>query len=163
VLDPGLPADAVLPDSADTAVIDKAREAWINGSLSASQLGARAWLGTQWRYFLALLPQGLPATQLAELDKAYSLTVTPDAEIARSWLEVAIADNYRPAFPRIEEYLRTVGRYELIAPLYVELMKTSAGTDLAKKAFGLAHGGYDTQVAKDLEAIVGPVPVSVEP
>jgi len=163
VLDPGLPADAVLPESADTAAIDTAREAWINGSLSASQLGARAWLGTQWRYFLALLPQGLPATQLAELDKAYSLTVTPDAEIARSWLEVAIADNYRPAFARIEEYLRTVGRYELIAPLYVELMKTSAGTDLAKKAFGLAHGGYDTQVAKDIEAIVGPVPVSVEP
>ncbi len=163
VLDPGLPADAVLPESAESAVIDAARTAWIDGRTPAAQLGARGWLAYQWIYFLDQLPAAVPAAQLAELDKAYALTVTPDAEIARSWLEVAIAANYRPAFPRIEEYLRTVGRFELIAPLYADLMKTSPGAELAKRIFALAHGGYDAQVAKDLETIVGPVPISLEP
>jgi hypothetical protein len=54
------------------------------------------------------------------------------------------------------EYLKTIGRRRLIAPLYEELMKTPAGATQAKRVFALARPGYHPQTAAAVDAIVNP-------
>ena len=58
----------------------------------------------------------LTAAQLADLDKAFGLSKSPNAEIGHSWFKLVIVNNYQPGFPRLEEYLKTIGRRKLIEP-----------------------------------------------
>jgi leukotriene-A4 hydrolase len=155
ILSPGLPADAVLPVTTLFQPVDAAREAWLAGKLEAKKIGA-GWVAQQWLYFLEGMPPTLSAAQLAELDKAFGLSKSPNAEIGHSWFKLVIANNYQPAFPRLEEYLKTIGRRKLIEPLYESLMKTPAGTEVAKRVFAKARPGYHPETVKAIEAIVAP-------
>ncbi len=152
---PGIPADAVLPVSSAFVPVDQAREAWLAGTLPPKKLGVD-WVTQQWLYFLNNLPAALPRAQLAELDDARGLTRSQNAEIEHSWLKIVIRNNYQPSFPRLEEYLKTIGRRKLIVPLYAELMKTPSGTEFAKRVYRLARPGYHPDTAAVLDPMVDP-------
>jgi leukotriene-A4 hydrolase len=155
ILSPGLPADAVLPVTNLFQPVDAARDSWLAGKLAAKKIGAD-WAAQQWLYFLDGMPPTLAAAQLADLDKAFGLSKSPNAEIGHSWLKLVIANDYHPGFPRLEEYLKTIGRRKLIEPLYESLMKTPAGTEVAKRVFAKARPGYHPETVKAIEAIVAP-------
>jgi leukotriene-A4 hydrolase len=155
ILSPGLPADAVLPVTTLFQPVDAAREAWLAGNLKAKKIGA-GWVAQQWLYFLEGMPPNLSVAQLTELDKAFGLSKSPNAEIGHSWFKLVIANNYQPAFPRLEDYLKTIGRRKLIEPLYESLMKTPAGTEVAKRVFAKARPGYHPETVKAIGAIVAP-------
>jgi aminopeptidase N len=152
---PGIPADAVLPVSNSFAAVDAARSAWLDGKLAPKQFGLD-WAAPQWLYFLDNMPAALRAKQLADLDLAYGLTHSENAEIERGWLELAIRSDYKPAYARLEEYLKTIGRRTLIAPLYVDLMKTPPGTELAKRVYAKARPDYHPETVAAIDAIVNP-------
>ncbi|HEY2781448.1 MAG TPA: M1 family metallopeptidase [Steroidobacteraceae bacterium] len=160
VLSPGLPADAVLPVTTMFQPVDEARAAWLGGKLAAKKIGAD-WVTQQWLRFLDDMP-ALSAAQLADLDKAFGFTKTQNAEIADSWFKLVIADDYRPSYPRLEEYLTNIGRRKLIEPLYEGLMKTAAGTETAKRVFTKARPGYHPETVKAIEAIVNPADAASE-
>ncbi len=155
ILSAGLPADAVLPVTNLFQPVDAARDAWLAGKLPAKKLGAD-WVAQQWLYFLDGMPPTLAAAQLADLDKTFGLSKSPNAEIGHSWFKLVIANNYQPSFPRLEEYLKTIGRLKLIVPLYESLMKTPAGEEVAKRVFAKARPGYHPETVKAIEAIVSP-------
>jgi leukotriene-A4 hydrolase len=155
ILSPGLPADAVLPVTTLFQPADAARDAWLAGKIPAKQIGA-GWVAQQWLYFLDGMPPTLAAAQLADLDKAFELSKSPNAEIGHSWLKLVIVNNYQPGFPRLEEYLKSIGRRKLIEPLYQSLMKTPSGTEVAKRVFAKARPGYHPETVKAIEAIVTP-------
>jgi leukotriene-A4 hydrolase len=155
VFGPGMPADAVLPVTTMFEPVDEARAAWLAGKLAPKKLGMD-WIAQQWLYFLNNMPATLPASQLADLDKAFGFSKSPNAEIAHSWFKLVIANDYQPSFPRLEEYLKTVGRRKLIAPLYEALMKTPSGAVVAKRVFAKARPGYHPETVKAIEAIVVP-------
>jgi leukotriene-A4 hydrolase len=155
VFGPGLPADAVLPVTTMFEPVDEARAVWLSGKLPSKKVGTD-WIAQQWLYFLDNMPATLGAGQLADLDKAFGLSKSPNAEIAHSWFMLVIANDYRPSFPRLEEYLKTVGRRKLVAPLYEALMKTPSGTEVAKRVFAKARPGYHPDTVKAIEAIVDP-------
>ena len=94
--------------------------------------------------------------QLERLDRAYGLTRSQNAELEQRWLELVIRTGYRPGYARLEEYLKSVGRRRLIMPLYVELMKTPAGGELAKRVYAVARPGLHPQTAAAIDAIVTP-------
>jgi leukotriene-A4 hydrolase len=154
VFDPGLPADAVLPATAMLQPVDEARAAWL-GKLQLKKLGLD-WAAPQWRYFLDGLPATLSAAQLADLDKAYGFSKSPNAQIAQSWLKLVIANDYQPGFARLEDYLKSIGRSKLVAPLYEALMKTPAGAEFARRVFAKARPGYHPETVAAIEAIVDP-------
>jgi leukotriene-A4 hydrolase len=154
LLGPGLPADAVLPVTTMFQAVDEARSAWLGGKMPAKKIGAD-WVTQQWLRFLDEMPP-LSAAQLADLDKAFGLNKTPNAEIAHSWFKVVIVNDYQPGFPRLEEYMTTIGRRKLIEPLYAGLMKTSSGTEVAKRVLAKARPGYHPETVKAIEAIVEP-------
>lgn len=155
VLAPGLPADAVLPTTSMFQPVDDARTAWLGGTLAAKRIGA-GWVTAQWLRFLNEMPPALSAAQLADLDKAFGFGKTPNAEIAHSWFKLVIVNDYQPDFPRLEEYLKAIGRVKLIEPLYAQLMKTPQGAEVAKRVFAKARAGYHPEAAKAIEAIVEP-------
>jgi leukotriene-A4 hydrolase len=161
ILSPGLPADAVLPVTNLFQPVDAARDSWLAGSLVAKKIGTD-WVAQQWLYFLDGMPPTLTATQLTELDKAFGLSKSPNAEIGHRWFKLVIINDYQPGFPGLEAYLKTIGRRKLIEPLYESLMKTPAGTEVAKRVFAKARPGYHPETVKAIEAIVAPKEESSE-
>jgi leukotriene-A4 hydrolase len=161
VLSPGLPADAVLPVTNLFQAVDATRDAWLAGKLPAKKIGMD-WVAQQWLYFLDAMPPTLAAAQLAELDKAFGLSKSPNAEIGHAWFKLVIVNDYQPSFPSLEEYLKTIGRLKLIEPLYQSLMKTPAGAEVAKRVFAKARPGYHPETVKAIEAIVAPKEESSE-
>jgi leukotriene-A4 hydrolase len=152
---PGIPADAVLPASSAFQPVDDARTAWLGGKVAPKKFGLN-WVSQQWLYFLDNMPAALSAKQLGDLDQAYGFTRSQNDEIERSWLDLVIRNNYQPAYARLEEYLKTIGRRKLIVPLYADLMKTPSGTAFAKRVFAKARPGYHPDTVKAIEAIVSP-------
>ena len=152
---PGIPPEAPLPASSALALVDDARSAWLGGRLQPKKFGLD-WGAQQWIYFLDDMPWDLNAKQLEQLDKAYGLTRSRNAEIERSWLELVIRTNFQPGYARLEEYLKTIGRRKLITPLYVDLMKTPSGSVFAKRVYAAARPGYHPDTVGAIDAIVNP-------
>ena len=152
---PGIPPDAVLPATNAFDAVDEVRSRWLDGKLPAKKIDIRDWLSPQWRVFLDNMPP-LRKEQLADLDQAFALTHSSNAVVTSSWLMLVIRNGYSPAIPRLEEYLRVIGRRKLIVPLYEELMKTPAGTTMARRVFALARSGYHPQTVAALDPIVNP-------
>jgi leukotriene-A4 hydrolase len=153
---PGIPPDAVLPSSDAFAGVDAARAAWAGGKIAAKKLDSRAWVAQQWVYFLDDMPAELTTAQVAELDQAFGFARSANAEVVQRWLLLAIRHQYQPGFVRLEEYLKTIGRRQLIAPLYREMMKTPAGATQARRVYALARPHYHSSAVAAIDAIVNP-------
>lgn len=138
----GLPEGAPKPESDVFAKIDNLREGWLTDDIKASEIETTHWTVHEWLYFLNNLPKALSTAQMQALDKAFALTQSKNNEIAHSWLLMAIRNQYQPAYPRLHEYLVSIGRNKLISPLYKALAQTSEGKRFAAKAFAEAKAGY---------------------
>lgn len=152
----GLPADAPLPSTTAFDAVDAARAAWLAGKVPAKKLDVRGWETPQWIYFLGGLPASVRRDQMAELDQAFDLTRSTNPQVASDWFLAVIRSDYRPAYPRLEEYLESTGRISLIVPLYAELEKTPAGATLAKRVYALAKPFYQAQAVAAVDAVVRP-------
>jgi aminopeptidase N len=153
---PGIPPDAVLPSSDAFAAVDAARTAWAGGKIAAKKLESRAWVAQQWMYFLDGMPADLTTAQVAELDQTFGFARSANAEVVQSWLLLAVRHQYQPSYVRLEDYVKTIGRRRLIAPLYREMMKTSAGATQARRVYALARPHYHPSAAAAIDAIVNP-------
>jgi len=154
IFEPGLPEDAPQPESDAFTKIDDTRTAWLSGDVNAADIETAQWTVHEWLYFLNNMPETLTEPQLAELDKAFSLTSTKNNEIAHSWLMIAVENNYQPAFDRLYTYLVSIGRNKLVKPLYRELSKTPDGKAFAKRAFEEAKLGYHPLTVRANEGYV---------
>ena len=150
---PGIPAYAVLPPGDIFRPVDDARAAFLGGTLLPKQFGSD-WLSTQWVHFFDNMPGPLSASQLAALDKARGFSKNRDGEIERSWLSQVIAAGYKPAYPRLEEFLGSVGVVKLITPLYVQLMKTDSGATFARRVYKKSRPTFQQWTVAALDPIV---------
>jgi leukotriene-A4 hydrolase len=153
---PGIPPDAILPSTDAFAGVDAARTAWAGGKVAAKKLESRGWVAQQWVYFLDGMPPQLTTAQVAELDQAFGFARSANAEIAQSWFVLAIRHQYQPSYRGLEQFLKTIGRRKLIAPMYREMMKTSAGATQARRVYALARPHYHPSAAAAIDAIVNP-------
>ncbi len=151
---PGLPANAPKPQSDAFAKVEAQAKGWLEGKTPAAKLQTKQWTTHEWLHFLRFLPKQLSANQLKELDQAFALTKIGNAEIAHQWLLISIQNKYEPAYPRLEEYLTSIGRQKLIKPLYEELVKTPEGAQRALKIYGKARPGYHPIAQTALDKIV---------
>jgi leukotriene-A4 hydrolase len=151
---PGLPASAPKPQSDAFAKVEAQAKEWLDGKTPAAKLQTKQWTTQEWLHFLRFLPQQLTANQLKELDQAFGMTKIGNAEIAHQWLLISIRNNYDTAYPRLEEYLTSIGRQKLIKPLYEELVKTPAGKEWAQKIYARARPGYHPIAQTAVDKIV---------
>jgi leukotriene-A4 hydrolase len=151
---PGLPANAPQPKSDAFVKIEEQAKGWLDRKTPASKLPTKDWSTQEWLHFLQLLPPQLSRAQIEELDRAFNLTKTGNAEIAHQWLLTAIRNKYEAAYPRLEEYLLSIGRQKLIKPLYEELVKTPEGRERALKIYRKARTGYHPIAVTSIDKIL---------
>jgi aminopeptidase N len=151
---PGLPKFAVLPRADAFAGVDAARKDWLAGKTAAADLPAKEWNTLEWVRFLDGMPQKLPAAKLSELDAAYALSASGNAEISLVWLKIAIRNDYAAAYAKLESHLTSIGRQRLIKPLYEELLKTPAGAERARAIYLKARPNYHPIAATALDKLL---------
>ena len=151
---PGLPASAPQPVSdAFTKVAEQAKS-WIAGETAASKIETSGWSTQEWLHFLKALQAELAPERMRELDRAFSFTRTGNAEILDEWLLMAVRNRYEPAYPRLEEFLVSVGRRKYVKPLYEELAKSPEGKVRAVAIYKKARPGYHPITATTVDAIL---------
>jgi hypothetical protein len=142
VFEPGLPDSAAYPESSLLSAVDAVAEKWLSGQLPTSGIPAAGWVTQQWLRFLRALPEDISRERLADLDRAFHLTRTGNSEIVSQWLLMGVRAGYEPAYPRLEEFLATVGRRKFLKPLYTELAKTPEGKQRARTIYDKARPLY---------------------
>ena len=75
---------------------------------------------------------------MRRLDSQYHLTDSRNDEILDQWLLMAVRNRYAPAYPRLEEFLTTVGRRKYVKPLY-EAMSLQQAMAIYEKARPMYH------------------------
>lgn len=154
VYQPGLPAHAPQPRSDRLAQVEAAVRRWQQGTVKTRQLPVQKWSTQEWLHFLRKLPPNLDSRRMAELDAAFGLTRTGNSEIACEWLRLAIAHDYQAAYPRLEEFLTTVGRRKYLKVLYEELIKRPGGRQRAQQIFARARGSYHPIAVATVEKVL---------
>ena len=151
----GVPANAPKPMSDAFSNVENQANRWLSGEIPASAMNTQKWISHEWLHFLRFITtQPVAPAKLAELDKAFGLTRSGNSEVAHQWLLLAIRNRYEAAYPKLEEYLVTIGRRKLIKPLYEELVKTPEGRDRAMFIYRKARPGYHPITIATVDGIV---------
>ena len=149
----GIPKDAPLPDSARFDAIDRERAAFLDGSLPADKLDAKDWNTQEWMYFLNRLPDVTPLAKIQQIDAAWHLTGTPNAEIGMRWYTHAIAAGDKAVWPAAADHMMRIGRLYLTLPLYQALVAAPGGLAYAEQIYAKAKPGYHPLTQQAVEAI----------
>jgi leukotriene-A4 hydrolase len=144
VFQPGLPEAAPKPQSDRLDAVAQYAFRWSAGDLSAGQIETGHWVTQEWIEFLQRVSRPLTLDQAHELDDAFQLTGRKNSEVLFEWLQMAIESLYEPAFPRLEEFLLTVGRGRFIRPLYTLLRRDPRMREWAAEIYVRARPGYHT-------------------
>jgi leukotriene A-4 hydrolase/aminopeptidase len=150
----GLPKNAPQPKSDAFGKVETQAQSWLRNDITASGIKASAWTTQEWLHFLTSLPDNLGTGKMAELDRAFNLSKIGNSEIAFQWLMMSIKNNYVQAFPRLEEFLTTIGRRKFVRPLFEELVKTPAGKELAAAIYTKARPGYHPITVASVDTIL---------
>jgi len=151
---PGIPAGLPQPTSPVFVRVEQQAQEWLNRQLPASKLQTANWSYHEWQHFLRSLPTPLPKERMAQLDTAFHFSQSGNSEILHQWLLMAIRNNYAPAYPKLEEFLVSVGRRKFLKPLYTELVKTEAGRLRAMSIYRKARPGYHPIAIATLDEIL---------
>ena len=153
VYGPGLPDTARKPQSDAFDEVEIAARAWYEGG-NVDELAkvTENWSTHEWLHFLNGLPEATDA-QFAELDKAFKLTGTSNAETAFAWYMQAIKQGYAPAMDELETFLMTVGRGKFIYRLYGAL-KDNGKAEWANEVYARARSGYHPIAQRRIDAVL---------
>ena len=167
---PGIPASAPHPTSPAFGKVEEQAKRWLDGKISAAQIPTAKWTTQEWLHFLKFVqdtvstgsggdrvgaseqPRGTAADRMAELNRAFHLTRSGNSEIEFQWLLMSIKNRYEPAYPRLEEFLLSVGRRKFIRPLYQELAKTPEGKERALAIYRRARPTYHPIAVTSIDA-----------
>jgi leukotriene-A4 hydrolase len=86
---PGIPASAQRAVSPRLAALDERRAAWLKGEIKTADLGLD-WNAAEWMKFLNDVDNQASRAQLQELDRAFKLSGTGNAEIAFRFYRAAV-------------------------------------------------------------------------
>lgn len=149
----GIPKDAPIPDSPQFDAIDKQRSAFLVGTLPAARLDAKGWNTQEWMYFLDRLPDTPTLAQVQQIDAAWHLTGTHNAEIGMRWYVHAIAAGDKAAWPAAAEHMTRIGRLYLTLPVYRAFANTPEGLAYAEQVYAKAKDGYHPMTQQAVERL----------
>ena len=150
---PGLPADALVPTYEGFTLVEQQMDAWLKGG-GTKALNTAQWNTFQWIHFLRHLPADIATGRLAELDNAFQLSESGNAEVLAAWLEQCVRHDNDPAFPALDRFLTNVGRRKFLMPLYAELMRSEKGKVLARTIYQQARPNYHSVAVRSLDELL---------
>ncbi len=148
----GLPESLPVPESTRFDAVDDDLENWL-GSQRLPVTGQ--WSTHEWLHFIKSLPDDLDSTLVTELDNAFDLTNSSNAEIQAAWYLKAITFNYQNAYPAMAGFLEGVGRRKFLSPLYKALAETDAGKSFALEVYQRARPNYHFVSVSSIDGILG--------
>ena len=153
IYEPGLPQNCphTLPERFIN--VGKAVQQFESGGL-ANSIPVQGWSTHEWLQLLRSLKHPQSLDKMNDLDTQFKLTGIGNSEIADEWYRLAISSGYEKAYPAMEEFLGHVGRKKFLEPLYMELMKTEKGQQMANTIFEKIKANYHPQTAKKIERIL---------
>ena len=151
----GLPTGAPAVRSGRFAAVEQQLAAWQCGTTPAAELATTAWSSHEWVHFVRNLSAAITSRQLAELDAAFGLTASGNAEILAQWFQHTIRAEYAPAAGALAQFLTTVGRRKFLVPLYKGLIATEAGRAEARRIYALARPNYHAVATSTFDELVG--------
>jgi aminopeptidase N len=153
---PGLPDDAPVPSSATLGAAARLAGGWVDGEVAIGEIPVADWSPQALIHFINNLPPDLGNDRLGELDAAFGLSETNNAEIARTWFITVARRRYLPAYPQLEAHLARYGRGRLITPVYVALAENGVDLERAQTIFETVRGNYHPQVKNWLVSTLYP-------
>jgi aminopeptidase N len=153
VYGPGVPANVPVADPKRFEQVDAARDAWVAGA-KAKDIAPESWSTHQWLHFIRTLPDSVSGAQLAELDQAFLLTQSTNAEIQCAWYKRAVETGYSEAYGAMEEFLIAVGRRKFLMPLY-RAMKEKGQAELACGIYAKARPNYHPISYNSVDELLG--------
>lgn len=150
---PGLPADALVPTYEGFTLVEQQLDAWLKGG-GTKALNTAQWNTFQWIHFLRHLPADITTERLAELDDAFHLSESGNAEVLAAWLEQCVRHDHDPAFPALDRFLTNVGRRKFLMPLYGELMRSEKGKVMARTIYQQARPNYHSVAVRSLDELL---------
>jgi hypothetical protein len=144
------------PVAAVPAAIQAAAAALAAGDLKALGLQLPQWPASQLIAALHAVPDAISPARLAALDHEFSLSARADPAVVAAWLELCLRAGFSPALVPLERYLLATGRFDLVEPLYEQLMQTDSGAGFARRVLAAARPSLDPFVARRLGEIVRP-------
>jgi leukotriene-A4 hydrolase len=138
----GLPQGTPEPTSDAFNQVQQHMDSWLSGKTTLATLPTAGWTVHEWLYFINNLPLNIAPEQMAQLDAAFNLTQSGNAEIAHAWYLLALKTNYQEIAAPLEQYLINIGRRKLIIPLYKQLASSAEGMAFARAVYAKARPGY---------------------
>ena len=151
---PGLPDNVARPDPAAFAAVDSAARAF-NAGGPARAIPYQGWNWAERVRFIKALPNQLSGARLAELDRAFRLSESGNAEVLFVWLRLAIRNRYEPALPAVERFLLGMGRRKFVQPLFQALVDQGDwGRPIATRLYVRARPGYHPVTTGSVDRVV---------
>jgi aminopeptidase N len=155
VYQPGIPANAIEPESTFFVTVDAMADKYAKGLTTATGIYTEGWSTQEWQRFLAALPKDMGRAKLDELERTFHFNEAGNSEIRFLWLKLAIAGHYDPAVPSLEQFLLSQGRRKFVAPLFTDLMAQGDwGRPIARRIYAQARPGYHPVTANTVDTIV---------
>ena len=156
IFSPGLPGDAPEIVSPTFELVEQRLAAWLDGGPLPAE---DDWSSHQWVHFVHSLPRDLSVERMRELEDAYELSGTGNAELLTAWLTLTLGSGHEPAFASMEAFVTSMGRAKFLIPLYRKLCETPEGCAQAQMLYERAKPGYHpvaiTAVDRVLAAVQG--------
>lgn len=153
VYEPGLPASLPSIKSDRFTKVEAQLKKWSDGA-SASTLDTAGWTTHEWLRFIKNIPENLQKSRLEELDKAFGLTKSGNAEILDAWFLKAIRYNYAEAYPAMEDFLINTGRRKFLTPLYDAMLKQESTKGMAMEIYRKARPNYHFVTVNTLDEML---------
>jgi len=154
VYEPGLPDNAARPDPAAFAAVDRAARAFAGGGPARAAPYA-GWTTAERLRFLDALPRETSGARLAELDAAFGLSQSGNAETLFAWLQLALTNRYDPAVPVVERFLAAQGRRKFVAPLFETLIGEGEwGRPIARRVYARTRPAYHSVTTGTVDTLM---------
>ena len=150
----GLPSYTPKPTSNAFTIIDGLITQLVANDIDLSTLPTAAWTLHEWLHFINNLPLDIKHDRMVNLDKAFNLTTSNNAEITHAWYLLSIRAGYNEVYPELAKYLQGIGRRKLIVPLYKELAKDPLSKVWAMKVYQQARPGYHGLAQGTIDAVM---------
>jgi len=153
VYGPGIPANCPRADQERFVKVDSERDKFLLDT-PVEKLATVEWTTHEWLHFLRKMPPALSINQMKKLDDAFNFTGTGNCEIADLWYIMAVRAGYSHAWPKMDEFLSSVGRRKFLEPLYGQMMKDPKTTEMALTLYNKYRKNYHPLAQESLDKIV---------
>lgn len=154
IYETGIPDNLPTVESNRFKLVDAALAAFMeSGKLPATEQ-TEAWTTHEWLHFINTLPEEISIEQLSVIDEAYGLSQSGNSEISAAWFLPTIAAGYEAVYPKVEQFLISVGRRKFLTPTYKALLGAKQD-QLAKDIYAKARPNYHAVSRETMDALLG--------